>query len=538
MKGKKIANWAMFRFKIIKSLTLSTFCLFITLFQYSCRTNIQTKRITVASSGKIESLDPARANTLKALQLISSLGDTLYELNNDGKLTPKLASKMPVISKDKLRISISLKENILFHDGTLFDSDAMKFTIERFQRIGTNSYILDKKIKSIETPDSNTLIINLNKPTSSIQGLLTSVNLTAISPSFYKDHIDKFLNDKFIGTGEYVLKRFSNELQILDPNLNYWDDKPKNNGINFVGYSNSSSLYGALKSRQIDVLLSNSIDDSQRKDLSFLSKKKQLNEGISNPTEVSFITLRTNVEPLNKKAIRLAISKTLNREKISKNVSYGLRIPSKSLVPQFFKGENLVSWPDFNPKEAIKILKEEGFCNGKTLNLPLTYRSNVPTDKLIALYWKQDVKALMEDCLSISITGVESTTIYKNLSEGLYTAVILDWTGTYSDPEAYLTPLLSCNKLDKDICREGESVYSGSFWGSENIEKLFLESEELYANNRLESLLNIERLASESVPYIPIWVSSQKAWSQTYISKPIFNGAGRILMGNLEIINE
>ena len=207
-------------------------------------------------------------------------------------------------------------------------------------------------------------------------------------------------------------------------------------------------------------------------------------------------------------------------------------------MPQIFKGDNLVSWPKYSPKEAIKILKDEGFCNGKTLNLPLTYRSNVPTDKLIALYWKQDVQAYMEDCLSININGVESTTIYKNLSEGLYTAVILDWTGTYSDPEAYLLPLLSCNKLDKNICNQGESVYSGSFWGSEKIEKLFLEGQSLYGNERLKILLNIERLASEEIPYIPIWVSSQKAWSQKNISKPIFNGAGRLLMGDLEIINE
>ena len=533
-----MVNQEMFKSKRINTLTISTVCLLLTLFQNSCQTNAPSKRITIASSGKVNSLDPARANTLKALQLISSLGDTLYELDNDGELIPKLASKMPVISKDKLKISISLKKNILFHDGTPFDSKAMKFTIERFQRIGTNNYILDKKIKSIETPNKNTLIINLNKPASSLEGLLTSVNLTAISPSFYKNHIDKFLNNNFVGTGQYVLKSFSNEVQILDPNLNYWDLKPKNHGINFVGYSNSSSLYGALKSKQIDLLLSNSIDDSQRKDLNFLSKKKEFKEGISNPTEVSFISLRTNIEPLNKKEIRLAISKTINREEISKNVSYGLRQPSKSIVPQIFKGDNLVSWPKYSPKEAIKILKDEGFCNGKTLNLPLTYRSNVPTDKLIALYWKQDVQAYMEDCLSININGVESTTIYKNLSEGLYTAVILDWTGTYSDPEAYLLPLLSCNKLDKNICNQGESVYSGSFWGSEKIEKLFLEGQSLYGNERLKILLNIERLASEAIPYIPIWVSSQKAWSQKNISKPIFNGAGRLLMGDLEIINE
>jgi len=27
--------------------------------------------------------------------------------------------------------------------------------------------------------------------------------------------------------------------------LNYWGEKPLNNGVNFVGYSNSSSLFGA-----------------------------------------------------------------------------------------------------------------------------------------------------------------------------------------------------------------------------------------------------------------------------------------------------
>ena len=98
--------------------------------------------------------------------------------------------------------------------------------------------------------------------------------------------------------------------------------------------------------------------------------------------------------------------------------------------------------------------------------------------------------------------------------------------------------MLSCNKLDKHICNQGESVYSGSFWGSEKIEKLFLKGQNLYGVERLKILLNIERLASEEIPYIPIWVSSQKAWSQKNISKPIFNGAGRLLMGDLEIINE
>jgi len=61
-----------------------------------------------------------------------------------------------------------------------------------------------------------------------------------------------------------VLTSFSNEVQSIDPYLNYWGEKPFNKGVNFVGYSYSASLLGALKSKQKDVLLSNSIDDSQR----------------------------------------------------------------------------------------------------------------------------------------------------------------------------------------------------------------------------------------------------------------------------------
>ena len=301
---------------------VATFVLLISFSQNSCVSNNKSKRIIVASSGKIESLDPARANTLKSLQLLSSLGDTLYELNSEGELIPELASEMPIFSKDKLQIIINLRRNVLFHDGTSFNSNAIKFSFDRFKRIGTMNYILGNKIKSIETPSEYKVIINLNKPSSSVNGLLTAVNLTPISPTFYKDYSDKFLNDKFVGTGKYILKRFSNEIQIIDPNSNYWGDRPNNEGISFIGYSNSSSLFGALKSNQIDVLLSNSIEDSQRNNLRLLSKKNEIKEGNSPATEISFISLRTNTDTLNNPNVRLDIAQSINRNLISNKVSY------------------------------------------------------------------------------------------------------------------------------------------------------------------------------------------------------------------------
>ena len=49
---------------------LSVFITLISFLSNSCASKRVSKKIIVASSGKIESLDPARANTLKAIQLI------------------------------------------------------------------------------------------------------------------------------------------------------------------------------------------------------------------------------------------------------------------------------------------------------------------------------------------------------------------------------------------------------------------------------------------------------------------------------------
>ena len=119
-------------------LFISSFICLLSLSQFSCVPTNNSKRITVASSGKVESLDPARVTKLKSFQLLASLGDTLYVLNSNGELVPQLALGMPIISDDKLKITIHLKDNIYFHDGTQFDAKAMKFSIDRFRRIGIN----------------------------------------------------------------------------------------------------------------------------------------------------------------------------------------------------------------------------------------------------------------------------------------------------------------------------------------------------------------------------------------------------------------
>ena len=72
--------------------------IFLILLQLSCVQNKNRENIIVASAGRIESLDPAQANTLRTLQILSALGDTLYKINKEGNLSPYLAKDLPEVS--------------------------------------------------------------------------------------------------------------------------------------------------------------------------------------------------------------------------------------------------------------------------------------------------------------------------------------------------------------------------------------------------------------------------------------------------------
>ena len=231
--------------------------------QAACMAPRWDSRLTVASAGRISSLDPAQANGGNH-PVAQRLGDPLYALDSNGQLEPRLASSLPRISADGRTVTIPLRQDVLFHDGTRFNAEAMAFSLRRFLSIGTLSYVVGDRIASIEVEDPYTLRLNLNRRSTSLEGLLTSLNLTPISPTAYSEHQDRFLHDRFVGTGPYRLTSFSEHQQRLEPFDRYWGEPPSNDGLDLITLSNSTALYGALRSGEVDVLLSASIDEDQR----------------------------------------------------------------------------------------------------------------------------------------------------------------------------------------------------------------------------------------------------------------------------------
>ena len=515
------------------ALSLST-VLAVCISQSACQPGRRSDRITVASAGRITSLDPAQASTFGALQLLSALGDTLYKRTADGELTPSLASALPEISDEGRTVTIPLREDVLFHDGTRFDAEAMAFSLRRFLEIGTLSYVVGDRITAVEAPQTYQLRLRLSRPSSSLENLLTATNLTPVSPRAYQDHQDRFLNDRFIGTGAYKLTNFRAVQQRLEPFKQYWGASPSNAGLDLIYLSNSTALFGAMRSGEVDVLLSDSIDEDQRLALNRMAAEGRLREGQGPALVIGYITLLSNTPPLQNPVLRQALALSLDRDLINKRVSHGLRPPLFSLVPPGLPGGNLKPWPRHDAARARNLFIQAGYCNGKVFHLPFTYRSNVPADRLMALTWQAQIQRDLADCLSLKLDGVESTTVYRQLGEGAFQAVMLDWRGAYPDPEAYLAPLLSCKESQGSICTRGEAAISGSFWTAPGLETTLQQSDRSRGDARQRDLESVEQMAAEGAAYIPVWLVTPRAWSSTDLATPEFDGNGQVVLARLQ----
>lgn len=489
--------------------------------------------LVVAAYGSIQTVDPAQATTVIALQLLSALGDPLYAIAADGQIEPRLASGPPQLSADGLRAVIPLRRGVRFHDGTPFDAEAMAFSLRRFLAIGKLSYVVGNRIKAVRVLDSHRLELQLRQPFSPLEALLSFASLTPVSPTAYQQHAKGFRPAGFVGTGPYKLSFHSPQLQRLEPFADYWGQAPRNSGIALVGMSTSTSLYGAIRGGSVDVLLSTSLEPEQQSALHRRANAGKLREGAGPALEIGYLTLLSDRPPLDRLALRRALAYSLDRERLTQRVSDGLRPPLRGLVPPGIPGA-LAAWPKADLQRSRQLLSAEGYCNGSVLELQLTYRSNVPTDRLLALSWQELLRSRLGDCLRLELQGMESTTAYRQLGDGAFQMILLDWMGDYPDADNYLTPLLECRRGAGNRCSEGDSVASGSFWTAPGLQQTLLQSNAVSGAQRLALLDGVQRQAANGTPYLPLWLVRPRAWALNSITAPQFDGSGRLIFGALQ----
>ena len=500
-----------------------------------CQPQRPAGTLVVAQKSRIDSLDPAQASRIGQMQVLSALGDPLYAINADGRIEPRLATALPRLSADGLRARIPLRTDVRFHDGSRFDAAAMVFSLRRFLAIGTLGYQLSDRVRAVRATGSHEIELELRRPFGPLPRLLSAIFLTPISPTAYQRHQGKTLNDRFVGTGPYRLASFSDQQQRLTPFEGYWGRRPANRGLALVTLSNSTALLGALRSGEVDVLLSSGMEIDHQRALHQDTRAGRMREAVGPSMEIGFISLLSDQPPLATVSVRQAIAHSLDRRTLGQRVGLGLRPPLRQLVPPSLPGSEPQAWPAYDPARARALFRQAGYCSGRKLSLPFTFRSDIPSDRLFALTWQAQLQRDLSDCVQLEPTGMESTTAYDQLAKGSLVMLLYDWIGDYPDPDNFLSPLLGCEQSRGNRCLKGNSALSGSFWTEPGLQQALVRSTELEGDQRVALLQAIQRRVAAASPYLPVWLMAPVAWSRPSVSRPRYDGSGRVQLADLKL---
>jgi peptide/nickel transport system substrate-binding protein len=484
----------------------------------------ENQRIVLGTTAKIQSLDPADAYNVFAGNVLFNLGDRLYSYEpGTAILKPQLALDLPTISEAGLVYRIPLRQDVLFHDGSRFDANAMVFSLQRFIKNGGQpSALLAGRVESIKAIADYELEIRLKKPFVAFPALLAFSGLCAVSPQAYQIGEGKFQPSSFVGTGPYKLVQFGTDSLRLAPFEQYWGPKPRNQGIDIQTFSSGANLFNAFRTGSVDVA-TQSLDSTQTEAL--IQRQTQGKwQAIAGPSNViTLLSVNLQQPPWNQPATRQALAAMLNRQILKDRVFQGQSEPLFSLIPSIFEASEPVfesRYGDGNPETARTFLTQAGYSPQNPLRINLWYRANVSSNVLAAATLKAAIQRDWGDTVKVDIDGVEAATAYDNLDKGVYPLILLDWYGDFYDPDNYIEPFMACEQGSVQTgCQAGASFSWGSFFYSDRANQLIdQQRQESDPAQRQHLLDELQQILVEQVPFIPLWQSKSYVFARQGIT--------------------
>jgi peptide/nickel transport system substrate-binding protein len=211
--------------------------------------------LTFALAEEPDVLDPSLALTFVGRIVFSSICEKLYDVNEDLEIIPQLAADLPEISDDGLTVTIPLREGIEFNDGTPFNAEAVKTSLERHISIPDSARASElASIKEIEAVDDTTVRLTLSEPFSPLTAVLADRSGMVMSPT----QIEKLGADfgdepECVGPFDFV-ERVAQDRIVVEKSKYYYDRDAVNlDGITYRIIIEPNVRVSNLRSGDIDV---------------------------------------------------------------------------------------------------------------------------------------------------------------------------------------------------------------------------------------------------------------------------------------------
>ncbi len=329
--------------------------------------------LVFAASADATTLDPHNTTDTESDQVIMMMYETLIGFDHDMKIVPRLAERWEV-APDGVTWTFQLRQGIRFHDGTLFNADAVHRNFARVMDPVANHkrLVLFDMIDRVEAVDERTVRITTKYPFGAFEPTMAHVSAAIVNPAvaatFGKDFGSAA--DRASGTGPYRIVSWKKDQEIvLERNDDYWGEKGRTKRIVYRPIPEAASRVLALEAGDVDV-----ITRVPSADIARLEKEPGI--AVTKTPSVGMQQFRFNVarKPYNDTRVRQAISYAINRRAIVDNLVSSFARPSTGALTPIMRGYANLGEIPYDPDKARALLKAAGYPNGFRTRIATTPR--------------------------------------------------------------------------------------------------------------------------------------------------------------------
>ncbi len=355
------------------------------------------------------SLDPTTGGAAAAIRTVTNLNifEGLTQIDKDGAVQPSLAKSWD-ISADGLTYTFHLQEGVKFQDGTDFNADDVKFTLDRDR--GADSVSAQKQlfaqIASVDVVDPATVKVTLSQPQGDFlydMGWADAVIVATESAASNQTNP--------IGTGPYTLKEWVQGDHIdLARNFDYWGTAPKLDAVTFKFISDPNAATSALLAGDVDVFQAFPAPEL----LEQFKSNPDFQVIVGTTQGETILGINNAHPPLDNVKVREAIAHAIDRKAIIDGSQYGYGQEIGSFFPPGDPAYiDLTAQSAFDPEKSKALLAEAG-----VKDLTLTFK--VPP----AAYARSAAPIIQAQLANVGITvnvvNVEWADWIANVFQGAY----------------------------------------------------------------------------------------------------------------------
>jgi len=410
------------------------------------------RTLTIGIGGAFSSMDPHYHDLSPNHALTQHIFEPLITTDADGNPIPCLATGWE--SLEPTLWEVKLRPNVTWHDGTPFTADDVVFTLQRAPAVPNSPASMGQYIRPIartEVMDPLTLRIHTETPVPLIPRLLSSFVIVSRKNGEGMETRDYNSGKAAVGTGPYRFVSYTpGDRAVFEASTTYWGGVQPWSRVVYRMIPNDSARVAALRAGDVDA-----IDNVPTRDVAAMRQVP----GITVQTKVGqrliylyldvgrerspFVTdLRGNPipNPMRDVRVRRAMTHSINREGIARQLMEGFSKPTGQLMPEGGMGfDPTIPVPAFDPALARRLLTEAGVGEGFAITL------HTPNDRYVNDAEIAQALAQMWTRVGIrtTVNAMPSSVFFPRTPRDENSIALTGWSSNTAEPNTTLINLVA-----------------------------------------------------------------------------------------------